>query len=47
MSSLLDDNLDLNDKQIVKNVNMNLDKEHYKDTKSAKNLNTTNILYIT
>lgn len=37
-------NSDLNDKQIVKNVNMNLDKEHYKDTKSAKNLNTTNIL---
>ena len=24
--------------------NMNLDKEHYKDTKSAKNLNTTKIL---
>ena len=37
-------NSELDDKQIVKNVNMNLDKTHYEDTKKAKNLNTTNIL---
>ena len=37
-------NSELDDKQIVKNVNMNLDKIHYEDTKKAKNLNTTNIL---
>lgn len=37
-------NNDLDDIQIVKNVNMNLDKEHYQDTEPAKYLNTLNIL---
>jgi D-alanyl-D-alanine carboxypeptidase len=31
-------------KQIIKNVNMNLDKDFYKDPISARNLNTTKVL---
>lgn len=37
-------NPDLDDKQIIKNVNMNLDKEKYKDVKEATHLNEITIL---
>ena len=39
-----ENNKDLSDEQIVKNVNMNLDLETYKNTFKAKNLNTNKIL---
>lgn len=38
------ENSDLSDEQIVKNVNMQLDKNHYEDTIPARNLNTEKIL---
>ena len=37
-------NLELNDEQIIKNVNMNLDYEPYTNKIKARNLNTNNIL---
>ena len=37
-------NTEIPNKQIIKNVNMNLDLEQYKDIKQAKNLNTEKIL---
>lgn len=37
-------NPDLDDKQIIKNVNMNLDKEKYKDVKETTHLNEITIL---
>ena len=37
-------NQKLSDEQIIKNVNMNLDKPHYEHTIKAKNLNTVKIL---
>ena len=39
-----DDNTEMPNKQIIKNVNMNLDQEPYKYTLKAKNLNTQKIL---
>ena len=38
------DNKDLDDEQIIKNVNMNLDYEPYTNITKAKNLNTNKIL---
>lgn len=39
-----EDNKEMPNKQIIKNVNMNLDKSYYKDPVKAKNLNTEKIL---
>lgn len=39
-----DDNTEMPNKQIIKNVNMNLDQEPYEYTQKAKNLNTKKIL---
>ena len=39
-----EDKKDLSTKQVIKDVNMNLDKEFYKDSKEAKNLNTEKVL---
>ena len=39
-----EDKKDLSTKQVIKDVNMNLDKTHYKDPIPARNLNTKKIL---